>query len=232
MNPISQWLNRHGSYDEGVQLYMQYGPDPLLKSLLQGGHTPFKEGRLKLALRRIVPAANHPGPVMQPVPEKQLDIPKEETDVPEKETPKPFTGWPAEKDEVVTALHAQWKPLFAEMMNLMARIYDVAKAGLNDEARRRDAGAMAHRILDLDDICTTIYEHRDYYLKHSKLPEEEKPVQLVTDPKKYPLALQNHKRYLREYKAKLLKHPDDLKTALQVKKHEWAIAEYSRLLGL
>lgn len=228
MNPISEWLNRHGSYDEGVQLYMQYGPDPLLKTLLQGGHTPFKDSRLRLALRRIVPAAD----TAQPAAEKQPEKPAVKTDAAVKEKPKVFTGWPAEKDEVVAALHAQWKPLFAEMMNLMARVYDVAKSGLKDEARRREACVMAHRILDLDDACTDIYEKRDYYLEHKKLPDEKGPVALVTDEKKYPLALQNHKRYLREYKAKLLKHPGDVKIAAQIKKHQWAVAEYSRLLGI
>lgn len=221
MNPISAWLLKEGSYEEGVILYMQYGSDPLLKKLFQETYSPFKEQKLKQVLTKLVSS-----------PQQDVTVVTERKEAPAPEAPKVFTGWPEAKDEVVTALHAQWKPLFAEMMNLMARIYDVAKAGLTDPAKHREAGIMAHRILDLDDACTDVYEKRDYYLQHGKLPEGEQPVKLITDPKKYPIALQNHKRYLRDYKAKLLKHPDDVKIALQIKKHEWAINQYQKLLGI
>src|SRR6185436_9263303 len=77
---------------------------------------------------------------------------------------KPEKRWPEKiEDPVLTALKAQWKPLFAEMMSLTSRIYDVAKAGLHDEQQKREAGKMAHRILDLDDECEEIYIKRDHY---------------------------------------------------------------------
>ena len=91
---------------------------------------------------------------------------------------------------------------------------------------------MAHRILDLDDACDDIYRQRDHYLAHGHLPEEPKPLALVVDPAKMPLALANCSRYLRDYKNKLKKHPDDVRAAAQLAKYEWAVAEYKKILKL
>jgi hypothetical protein len=141
-------------------------------------------------------------------------------------------GWPADMDETVRGLHDQWLPLFSEKKNLQSRIYDIAKAGLVDALKKTEAGAMAHKILDLRDACRMIYFKRDYYLLNKTLPEEPKPVQLVTDPKKYAIVLYNHKKYVRNYKSKLLTKPGDKKLLAQLAKHEWAVTEYEKLLGI
>lgn len=123
-------------------------------------------------------------------------------------TPK---GWPPVMDATTQQLYDQWKPLFLEKKNLQARITDIALAGEQDPEKEKEAGTMAHLILDLRDACIKIYKKRDFYLANKKLPEEmtEALPNLVTDPKKHPTSLANHQRYLRDYKAKFNKATTD-----------------------
>jgi len=91
---------------------------------------------------------------------------------------------------------------------------------------------MAHRILDLDDECDAIYAQRDHYLQYKKLPDDNKPAELVVDPKKIPLALANAERYVRMYKNKLKKKPDDVNAAKNIEKYQQVVAEYKKQLNI
>ena len=148
-------------------------------------------------------------------------------------------GWPVDMDETVRSLHDQWHPLFVEKKSLQARIYDVALTGQKDPAKKKEAGAIAHRILDLRDACRNIYKRRDYYLVHGKVLEEPKLIDIPEDPKKWPLTLQNYQRYLRDYNNKLkkLSQTEANKSKLediqkQIAKYQWGINEIKKLLGL
>ena len=140
--------------------------------------------------------------------------------------------WPDEMDDTLRALWEKWKPAFSELMNLTSRIYEIALAGTKDPAMKEEAGRMAHRIIDLDDLCDEIYAQRDHYIQFKKLPQEKKPMELVVDPIKMPVALENARRYVRMYKSKLKKNPADVAAAEKIKQYEWAVQEYMKLLKL
>lgn len=141
-------------------------------------------------------------------------------------------GWPKELDETLQSLYNDWLPKFNEKKNLQARIYDIALAGQKDPWQKTQAGVMAHRILDLRDEIRKIYKNRDYYLDHEKLLEEKKPIDIPEDRNKWPLTLQNWQRYVREYKSKLKKKPDNEDFKKQLAKYEWGVTELKKLLGL
>lgn len=221
MDDIHEWLKGNKDYDAGAKLYLMHGKEQSLRRVFSEPVSEFKKKKLVEALTALVTKKVEAAKKIEVT--KQAAI--EHISVSNRK-------WPAKKDATLTALHEKWKPLYAEMMSLMSRIYDVALAGQTDSAKKQEAGRMAHRILDLDDECDAIYEQREFYLKHNKLKEEEKPMELVTDVKKIPLALSNAQRYVRDYKNKLLKKPDDVFAAEKLKQYEWAVGVYKKQLNL
>jgi len=222
MDVIKAWLAGPRRYEDGANLYIQYGRDEKLKRIFREPPSDFKRKKLEAELRSLLQVTT----VTRIKEEQQKTVAiKREASFPERK-------WPKERDTTLEVLHAKWKPLFAEMMSLMSRIYDVALAGKTDAAKKQEAGAMAHRILDLDDECDDIYRQRDFYLQHKKLPEEQKPMELVVDPIKIPLALANCTRYVRDYKNKLKKDPGNVKAAAQLANYEWAVSEYKKILKI
>lgn len=217
METIRAWLNGAKNYDEGVKLLLEHSRDAKLKRLYTTeGASDFKRGLLQKELQKLLSGAVVHQQVVQQEQEKVVQL-----------VAKAHNGWPSPMDEVVAALHAQWKPLFSEMNALSSRLYDVAKAG--NEA---EAGRMAHRILELDDQCDAIYDKRDFYLEHGKLPHEPTPKGIVTDPAKWPLALQNAQRQLRESRLKVKDDPTNEKKAATLKNNEAKVQYYKEKLKL
>ncbi len=261
MDAVNNWLVSGGGYSAGVALYLAHGKDALLKKLFKEEWSAFKEQKLRvamLALTGVLPPVADTADVVD-VPLKALkeelselqyqldEVASEKDELEEsnweleeynaelqsevkklknvaKNAPK---GWPADMDATIKALHDEWMPLFMEKKNLQSRIYDVAKAG-----EKTEAGAMAHRILDLRDECRHIYKKRDHYLVHKKLPEEPKLIELPVDKNKWPITLQNYQRYVREYKKKLAAAPGDANFLKQLEKYQWGVAELKKLMGL
>lgn len=221
MDEVKAWLTGPRKYDEGAILYLQYGRDEALKRIFREPVSDYKRKKLEEALRSLLQKTTE----VKAKVEVQKSVAVERVAVADRK-------WPKEKDATLNALHEQWKPKFAEMMNLMSRIYDVALAGKTDSAQKQEAGRMAHRILDLDDECDEIYRQRDFYLLHKKLPEEPRPMELVVDPIKIPLALTNCTRYVRDYKNILIKEPGNVKASAQLAKYEWAVSEYKKILKI
>jgi predicted nucleic acid-binding Zn-ribbon protein len=141
-------------------------------------------------------------------------------------------GWPAEMDEYVSTLHEHWLPLFAERANLRSRIYEVALAGEKEKEKKEEACTMAHRILWLRDRINEIYAERDEYQATGKVTHEQKPLDIPADPKRWPLLLQNYQKYLRDYKAKLVKKPGNEAFEKQVAKYEWGVSELKKHLDI
>jgi DNA repair exonuclease SbcCD ATPase subunit len=143
-------------------------------------------------------------------------------------------GWPPVMDATMQQLHDQWLPLFVEKKNLQSRIHDIATAGETNPDKKTEAGAMAHRILDLRDSCRSIYVKRDHYLEKGVLPDEPKPydLEIPTDANKWPLTLANYQRYVRQYKNKLAKRPDNKNFQHQLERYEWGVAQIKKLLGI
>lgn len=221
MDVIREWLNSSRNYNAGATLYLKHGKDEKLKRIFREPASDFKKQKLAEALRSLLNNQEHAAAKQEE--QKATTIQRER--LAEKR-------WPKERDTTLEALHQQWRIKFLEMTSLQSRIYDVALAGQTDSAKKQEAGQMAHRILDLDDECDDLYRQRDHYIKHNRLPEEPKPMDLVVDVKKIPLALANCQRYIRDYKNKLLKEPGNVKAAAQLQKYQWAAAEYQKTLNL
>lgn len=219
---IQQWLNGDRNYENGAKLYLKHGKDKLLHKVFAEPASDFKKKRLHEALLGLYRG------------DKKIEVEIEDSkEIVLERTISAEKRWPEERDEVLAALHAKWKPLFAEMMHLCTTILDVARAGEKDESKKKEAGKMAHRILDLDDRCDAIYDQRDHYIKHGQLPAEEKQMDdVVVDPKKIPIALQNAERYVREYKIRVKNNPTNEKFAAQLKKWEGRIAIYKKELNI
>lgn len=218
MDDVRNWLNGNKNYDEGVKLLVKYSSDERLKRLYQiEGATDFKRNRLLQELQKIYNsgAKTHHSPLTthQPTHHSPLTIANP-------------SKWPVKMDEVVAALFQQWKPLYSERNDLCSRLYDVAKQN------ESQAGKMAHRIMDLDDAIDIIYDKRDYYLQHGHLLNESKPKKFVVDPIKMPLALANAERYVRTFKNKLKKHPENVKTAAKLKQWEETVIYYKKELKI
>jgi len=221
MDDIREWLRGRRDYATGARLYLIHGSDHKLRRVFSEPESEWKLKKLVEVLTEMVTR------------KKAITVKVEETKAKALDAVSVANRrWPDTMDETVKALHAKWLPLFAEMNNLMARIYDTAKAGISDAVMKWEAGIMAHRICDLDDECDAIYAQRDHYLKFGKLPEEKKPMELVVDPMKMPLALSNARRYVADYRNKLKKEPGNVKAAVKLKKYEWAVAEYCRILKI
>jgi DNA repair exonuclease SbcCD ATPase subunit len=143
-------------------------------------------------------------------------------------------GWPVTMSPTLEALHAQWKPKFLTMVDLMSRLYEVARAGMKNKSKQKEAGQMALRILDLREEVIDIYKKRDHYLVTGELPEDPPPVAECIDEKLWPVSLQNAQRYVRDYKSKLKNmdpsSPKYLKTLGQMQKWEAEVEKYKKLL--
>jgi hypothetical protein len=240
MDDIRIWFNGARKYEDGVQLYLKYGKDPLLiKLFTQESYSDFKLKKLTSALddilstncKKPVTLANFqrvvtetPGQIKTEV-AANLDKLEAEHKLPEKK-------WPDVRDPILEALYLKWKPVFAEMMNLVARVGDIARAGKTDPNKKEEAGRMALRILDLCDECDTYYFNRDHYIEKKALPVEKKPIDISLDPLLWPKLLQNHSRYVRQFKRDLEKDPSNIQKAEYLKKHEWAVSEYKKLLKM
>ncbi len=219
---IRQWLHGQRNYDEGVKLYLIHGKDHQLKKVFREAVSDFKRKKLLEVMKEL--SVGKAKVAVTTKVEKKIAVERVAT---------AERRWPKDRDAMLEALHQKWKPLFAEMMSLTSRIYDVALAGKSDAAKKIEAGQMAHRILDLDDMCDEIYEQRDHYIKEGSLPEQEKhDLDLVVDPIKIPIALANAERYVRQYKNKLKKKPDDVNAVKQIDKYQGVVDQYKKILKL
>lgn len=225
MDDVKVWLNSPRNYDAGVKLYLQYGHDNLLKALFtREAETAFKRSRLETALKDLYQNHQHPTSPKAAL-QRQL----------QKQNPaENFKYWPPYpiNDPIVSALYEQWKPLYSEMMNLQARLADVALLAEQDSNKALESCQMVHRILHLDDQCDDIYSKRDYYYQNGALPKLIIEEEVVGDPVRWVTNMRSAERYVRDYKAKLRKDPKNVKYAVKQKEHEEDVAKYRKLLKL
>lgn len=226
MEDVKRWLNDRGKdYDKGVALFLKYSRDKTLIALFtREDETAFKRSRLEQALKdlfndtKLTSGNDNATSISR----------KPATD--HKQWPEPIT------DTVLKALYEQFKPLYAELMNLQARVYDVALLGQNgDSLKKMEACQMAHRIMDIDDILDDIYGQRDHYLKYGRLPGDEPKQEIVGDPVRWATNLKNAERYVRDYKLKLSKKPQSPlapRWEQKLKEHQQAVERYRKLLKL
>lgn len=222
MDEVKAWLNSSRNYEQGAALYLKYGKDKALHRAFSEPSSDFKRRRLADALLALYRGEQKTEVVVKETKEQVIE-----------RTIHADRQWPAEPDNVLAALKEQWKPKFAEMMHLCTIVYDIALKGEADPAMKVRAGEIAHQILDLDDECDEIYAQRDYYMQHGQLrSQEQQNDDLVVDPKKIPLALQNAQRYVREYKGKVAKEPTNEKAAAKLKLWQARVRHYKQQLNL
>ena len=219
------WLNGKRNFEAGVKLYELYGTDKLLKKLFaERPVSKYKEQTLASTLEQLLTQKIETKETALVVKQKQIERTVQEKN--------PDSGWSKNMDEIEAALHAKWKPLFVEMMGLTARIEETAIAGLTDPYKKIQAGQMALRILKLDEMCDDLYNKRDEYLTSGKFPIEKTYGELCIDPNLWPKKLTNHQRYFNTYKKKVEADPANLDAAEQMKKQQWFIDEYKKLLNM
>ena len=225
METIRLWLNGNRDYAAGVKLFLLYGKDKLLKRLFtEEACTDYKKKKLIEVLQGML-LENKADATEAATPQKnKIRVVKEEQ-APDQEWSKTF-------DDVEAALHAKWKPLYVEMMDLCSRLGDVSRAGKKYPGKKLEAGKMVFRILDLDDQCDDIYSQRDFYRENKRLPEAKGYGQLCVDPLQVPTKLKNHERYVRQYKTQLSLYPANVEAAKNLQKHEWYVAEYKKILKI
>jgi hypothetical protein len=208
MRAINEWLAGSRDYEEGVALYLRFGKDKAFINMFREERTPFKEKKLVELLKGLLAEYNR----LNKKEEKNNEQIKEHAS---------GHGWPAVMDTELLALWSEWKPKYSEFMNLTHRLYDVAMLGKEDKLKEMEAGAMAHKILDLRDEIKEIYAARDYYIEHGCFPvktETFSPV--VGNDAMLGLRRQNVRRYLtRLYNILKKPAPEDNKIRMkQIKK--------------
>jgi hypothetical protein len=227
MQDIKDWLNGPKDWTTGCDLVFKHHPDKTLHRVFMEAPTPYKIARLHQVLTDLVENAttDAPGAQILAISQKTHREPQAET------SPENAKKWAQNGDPVLNALHLQWKPLFLEMNDLMSRLHDTAKAGATDQAQKAEAGRMAHRILDLDDMCDAIYHKRDTYNQTGALPvDHKKNDDMIVDPKRLPLALANAKKYVRDYKAKVKKNPTNEFYAAKLHEYQTKVKLYTKML--
>jgi hypothetical protein len=226
MEVIRHWLNGSRDYATGVRLYDQHGSNKLLKRLFsEEAPNETKKQRLVKELEAMLK-----GQVKEVLQVTQLEQRIIQTT---KQEAKPArTRWSEKMDEVEKSIFETWKPLYSEMLHLQTTIDALARAGVKDPDQEKQAGVMALRIIELDKLCDNLYEERDYYLQHGKRKESTGPVEISLLPEQWHKKLANHQRYIRDYRKQLEKDPTNTNAAAQIQKHEWAVAEYKKLLKI
>jgi len=189
MEPIVSWLNSSRSYQEGVNLYLKYGTDRLLRNcFMEPIETDFKRKKLVEALRGLLETTRE---------EKQI-VKKAETVI-------VSTGkqWPDDPDDILTSLRERWRPLYGEMTMLQGRLHEVANQGQRVKEKKEEARQMAGRILELQDEINGIYAEKEYYQQHGSLPVPVKTVEENISLEEAYRKKQNNERYLRDLAGKL-----------------------------
>lgn len=203
MEEIRDWL-KSKDYIEGVRLYLELGNDPMLKALFtQEARTDYKAKRLERALRDLM---------TNPEPPKAQEVIE------------PVKEWPEDGDAVLKALKADAMRKFKEMQDMRSQLMGLP----NDEVRCE----MAHAILRLDDECTALFQKRDYYKAHGRLPSEPKEVELVGDPHLAMKRMTNLQRYIRREAQALKKDPGNAAAAARRLKFIKEYNHYAEKFGV
>lgn len=230
MEAIRIWLNGRRDYKTGVRLYSLFGKDMLLKRSFLEAETPYKRNRLIEELQKLVAVCK---PVMR-VTANQLQEMAVKAPVAPAAPKVPENiyeyRWSPNPDQVERSIYLRWKQKYVELMDLVSRVGDVARAGEKDHSQKEEAGRMALRILNLDDEVEEIYAERNYYLDKGKQKATYPYGEPCQDPLLIPTKLQNAMRYVRQYKTALAKDPADTAAANNLEKHQWFVSYYKKML--
>jgi hypothetical protein len=177
---IDRWLDGNKNFYVGKNIYEKYGTNKAIRALLDKGETAYA---LTLLIKELI-AINEKGERPAVVVDKEKAI---------------LLPMPKGGDSILKSLEAEWKPLFAQANFLR---YDMDKyGGDNSAAVRAACHDSCKKILQLEQECMRIWERRDYYEKHGRLPDMDiKEFVMPTDPLELARLLETCKRQIRRYR--------------------------------
>jgi hypothetical protein len=174
------------------------------------GETPFKKAKLIAEIEKLdLPE------------EKQQKIQVQEiAQVQEKSTGNFFKNWPKEsnKDDIELSLWLKASRLLKEIADMHSQLTLLP----TDEER----GRMAFALLDKDDELDKVYEQRDYYQTHGRLPNDQE-IEYITDPKAIAKRLVALQRYIRREKQNLKDNPANTEAAARLARWEQEYKHYT-----
>lgn len=186
MQIVQNWLNGPKNYYVGIAIYETIGTDDLLKELFDKGETPYSKKRLEAELRAFLDSGG-------------TEILPQATD--EQES----SEMPPADDAILNAIRDEWQPLYQEM-NLLRHKLDQYQGNSEQMIAERDPIAFA--ILELEQRCMAIWDKREHYLKHGRLPDvEQDELAIPTDPVELGKFLENLKKNIRRNRKKMADQP-------------------------
>ena len=208
MSSVKDWLNGPRDYATGVALYAAYGTNAALKAAFEQGESEYRKERLLKELRLLKDTVPAIAPVAAEHSTRVFASPVASVVLPEQAVPE-------EKDPY----RAEWLPLYAEMNALRHRLEDA-----NDDIER---GGMAHRILELERQCMSVWARRDYWRRTGQHIAPAQPeTNAVTDKNMLQKRLNNVRSSVSKYRAKRRSDPQNQKYRVKLQE---LIAEISYL---
>lgn len=207
MELIRNWLSSKQNFYVGAALYKRFGSNQALKDLLTKGATPFNQQLLLKELQKLATGEVKRTVVFQPM-ETVIEM-------------------PASSNKVLAALKEEWLLPYKQMNYLIQQLdrYQGDEPGF-----RQKRGELAQEILAKEQQCMQVWEKRDYYLQHGKLPHAPGADQKIipTDPSDLGRAIETCKRNIRRNHKKL---KDDPTNALHAQRYNEYCDWYEKLTG-
>jgi hypothetical protein len=182
---IDRWLNGKRNFIVGRVLYDVFGNDKGIKDLLRKGNTAFSGARLLQALQQL---NAKPVTVVHEVAEATM-----------------FMPMPAGTDDVLIGLENEWKPSYVRMNFLRHKLDEYNER--NDDEARTACAALCKEILQLEKDVMQVWNKRNYYAEHGKLPfVQDVKDDMPGDPLKLAFYIENIKKNIRRNR-KLMNEP-------------------------
>lgn len=186
MYAVQTWLSGQRNFYVGKSIYKTLGKNQRLKDLLEKGKTPTAEELLLKAMQDLVTA---------PVTIPSTPLITKTTD-----------EMPAGTDPVQQSIRAEWMAPY-QQMNYKRHELDRYDTDSIEHIKARKK--LAFEILELEQQCMKLWEKRDYYLKHGKLPDiAEKVIEVPTDPVELGKLIESIKKNIRRNRKLQVEHPD------------------------
>lgn len=198
-------------YRLGVSIYMRYGRNDLVKKMLASeGETPFKRQKLITELDKL----DLPEEKLQEIQQAEVEQVQQQT------TTAFYRSWPKESctDKTEYTLWLQASRLLKEIADLHSQLTLLP----NDQQR----AVAAFSLLRKDDELDMVYERRDYYKKHGRLPETPE-IEYVTEPVAMAKRITALQRYIRREKQNLAKKPEDTGASERLKRFSEELNHYT-----
>lgn len=196
MRLIDDWLFSKNFFT-GRALYKVLGKNDKLKALFKQGNTCFAAGVLLKSLTELNTA-----PVMV-LTSEDLSL----------------SEMPEEDDEVLTGINYAWKEQYARMNMLRHKIWEYGAD--NSPETIAACAPLCKEVLELEKAVNKLWETRDYYKQHGKLPEvETKKIALSEKVGTSAVQIENIKKNIRRNKGLVQKFPGNATYAQKLRDYQ------------